>query len=57
MEVMDIEQDLIPYGDSWNLPMFLLKDGSLTLMYMASFIVLVMLYASLSTMEKFSTMV
>ena len=36
----------------WNSPMFLLTDGSLSLMYMASLMVLVMLCASLLTMEN-----
>ena len=41
--------------DNCNLPMFLLWDGSSTLMFMTSFMVLSMLYASLSTMGKLST--
>ena len=40
--------------DNWNLPIFLLRDGSLTLMYMVSLTVLVMLCDSLPTMEKLS---
>ena len=39
---------------SWNFPTFLLKDGSLTLMYMASLMFLVSPCASLSTMVKHS---
>ena len=42
--------------DNWNLPMLLLRNGSLTLMYMASLMVLVM-YMSLPTVEKLSTLV
>ena len=44
------------WGD-WNLQMFLLMDGSLALMYMVSLMILVMLCASLPTMEKLSTMI
>ena len=40
---------------SWNLPIFLLRDGSLTLMYMATLMVLVILCISIPTMEKFFT--
>ena len=39
---------------TWNLPIFLLRDGSLTLMNIVSLMVLVMLCASLPTMEKLS---
>ena len=39
---------------SWNLPTFLFKEGSLTLMYMASLMFLANPSASLSTMEKHS---
>ena len=42
--------------NSWNLPMFLLKNGSLTLMCMASLMVLVMLCTSLSKMENLPTL-
>ena len=42
---------------NWNLPMLILRNRSLTLMYMASVMVLVMLSVSLSTMEKLSTLV
>ena len=42
--------------DKWNLHMFLLWDGSLTLMYMTSLMVLVMC-TTLHTMEKLSTLV
>ena len=37
---------------SWNLPMFLLRDRSFTLMYMASLMLLASMCASLPTMEK-----
>ena len=43
--------------DNWNLSMFLLRDGSLTLKYIAPLIVLVMLGTSLPTMEKLFTLV
>ena len=39
---------------SWYLPIFLLTDGSLTLISIASLIVLVMLWSSLPTMLKLS---
>ena len=39
---------------SWNFPRFLFKEGSLTLMYIASFMFLAMPCASLSTIEKHS---
>ena len=42
--------------DNWNFPVFLLRDGPLTLMYMASIMVLVMLCASLPTKENLSTL-
>ena len=42
---------------SWYLPSFLVKEGSLTLMYMASLMVLVMPCDSLFIMEKFSSLV
>ena len=38
----------------WYLPMFLLRDGLLTLMYNASFIHLLRFWSSLPTMLKFS---
>ena len=38
--------------DSWYLPIFLIRDGSLTLISMASLMVLVMLSSSLPTMLK-----
>ena len=41
---------------SWYLPRFLLRGGSLTLMNMASFMVLVMPWDSLSTMENLSSL-
>ena len=37
---------------SWYLPIFLFRDGSLTLISMASLMVLVMLWSSLPTMLK-----
>ena len=43
--------------DSWNLPMFLLRDGSYTLIIMASLMVLVVVCDSLLTMEKLSNLV
>ena len=43
--------------DSWNFPMFLLRDRSLPLMNMASLMVLAMVCDSLPTMEKFSNLV
>ena len=42
--------------DSWYFPRFLLRDGSLIQMNLASFMVLVMSGVSLPTMEKQSTM-
>ena len=42
---------------SWYFPIFLLTDGSLTWMYMASFIVLVMPCASLPIIVKQSTLI
>ena len=38
----------------WYLPMFLLRDGLLTLMYNASFITLLRFWSSIPTMQKFS---
>ena len=38
----------------WNLPMFLFRDGSLTLINNASFIVLLRFWSSLPTLLKFS---
>ena len=38
----------------WNLPMFLLRDGLLTLMYSASLIALLRFWSSLPTILKFS---
>ena len=40
---------------SWYLSIFLFRDGSLTLISMASLMVLVMLWSSLATMLKFSS--
>ena len=40
---------------SWYLPIFLFRDGSLTLISMASLMVLVMLWSSLSTMLNIHT--
>ena len=37
----------------WYLPMFLLRDGSLTMIYRASLMVLVRFWSSLPTMSKF----
>ena len=42
--------------DNWYFQMFLLSDGSLTPMYMASLMFIVSLCDSLSTMEKLSTL-
>ena len=42
---------------SWYFPMFLIRDGSLTLMNMVSLVVLVMVRDSLPTMEKFFNLV
>ena len=39
---------------SWYLPIFLLRDGSLTLISIASLIVLVILWSSMPTMLKLS---
>ena len=39
---------------SWNLPMFLLRDGSLTLMKIASLMFLAILLSFLPTMLKLS---
>ena len=41
----------------WYLPMFLLRDGSLTLIYRASLMVLVRFWSSLPTMSKFSMII
>ena len=38
----------------WYLPMFLLRDGSLTLIYRASLMVLIRFWSSLPTISKFS---
>ena len=46
-----------PMCGSWYFPMFLLRDGSLTEMYMASLMVLVVPCASLLMMVKQSTLV
>ena len=40
--------------DNWNFPMFLLRDGSFTLMKMASLMFLAMLLSSLPTIVKLS---
>ena len=42
---------------TWNLPIFLLKDGSLTLKNIASLMFLVILCTSLPTVEKLSTLI
>ena len=42
--------------DSWNLPRFLLRNRSLTLMNIASLVILAVLCTSLPTIEKLSTM-
>ena len=57
MEVLGVEQDPIPYVNSWNFPMFLLRDESLNLIYTASLVVLVMSFHSLTIIEKLSTLV
>ena len=44
-------------GDSWYLPMFLLSNGSLTLMYIASLIVLARLCDSLPTIVVLTALV
>ena len=54
MEVLVLSMTSYHMLGNWNLPMFLLRDGSLTLMCMASLKDLVMLCASLPTMEKLS---
>ena len=51
MGVRVVELDLIPNMGSWNFPLFLLRDGSMTLMYMASLKALAMLCNSISTMK------
>ena len=43
--------------DSWYFPTFLFRDGSLTQMNMASLLVLVILYVSMTTMEKQSLLI
>ena len=57
LEVWGVEQDLIPYMGQMVLPNVLLSDGSLTLIYMASLMVLLMVCDSLPTMEKLSNLV
>ena len=44
-------------SDRWDLPMFLLRDGSLALMYVVSLILLVVLSTSLPFMETLSTLI
>ena len=56
MKGRGVLQDLIPDVGQLELPMFLFRDGSLTLIYMASLMVLVMMSASPPTMEKLSTL-
>ena len=41
----------------WNLPMFLLRDGLLTLMYRASLMAMLRLWSSLPTILKFSMVI
>ena len=41
----------------WYLPMFLFRDGSLTLIYRASLMVLVRFWSSLPTISKFSILI
>ena len=53
----ELKRTSLHMSDNWNLPMFPLRHGSLTLMYMASMMVLVMFWASLPTMEELSTLV
>ena len=43
--------------DNWNFPMFLLSDWSLTLIYIASLMVLVRVFYSLPMTEKLSNLV
>ena len=43
--------------DSWYLPRFLFNGGSLTLMYIASLMVLVKPGGSMLTIEKFSNVI
>ena len=54
LELRGVEQHLIPMSDKCNFPIFLLRNGSLTLMYMAHLMVLVISGDSLPTMEKLS---
>ena len=49
-------QDLFPAIGQLELAYFFLRDVSLTLMYMTSLMVLVILCAFLPTMEKLSTL-
>ena len=42
---------------SWYLPIFLLRDGSLTITYIASLMVLTRVCHSLPAMEKLSMMI
>ena len=46
VEGRGVKQDCIPYVEQLELPMFVVRNGSLILMYMASFMALVMLCAS-----------
>ena len=56
MEVEKSYRTLSQMWGSWNLAMFLSRDGSLTLIYMTSLMVLVILCTSLPNMEKLSTL-
>ena len=57
MEGTSVLQDLIPDTGQLELPYVpIIRDGSLILMYISSFMVLVILCSSLPTMEKLSTL-
>ena len=55
MEGRGVLWDFIPDAGNWYFPIFLLREGSLILMNMASLMVLETLCAFLATMEKLST--
>ena len=56
MEFRGVLQDLYQMWGNWNLPRSLLRDRSLTLITIASLIILAVLCASLSSIEKMSTL-
>ena len=57
MEFRGVEQYFFPYVGSGYLPMFLLAGRSLTLMYIASLVVMLRICDSLPTVEKLANLV